>query len=245
MKSLFLLFLSIFSLTSCQPKVTKVLLVVTNHSELVGTEMKTGYFLSEVTHPHDKFIKAGFVVDFASPKGGAAPMDPKSLDLNDPINKSFYENKDLMGQLDNTIALKDINPKEYKAIVFAGGHGTMWDFADSEDIARVSRKIYESGGVVAAVCHGPAALVNIKLSNGDYLIKNRRVTGFTNQEEDIVELSQFMPFMLEDKLKERGARFEAAESWSEQVVVDERIVTGQNPASASELGRRVVELLKK
>lgn len=170
-------------------------------------------------------------------------MDPKSLDLEDPLNKSFYENKELMGQLEKTISLKTINPKDYKAIVFAGGHGTMWDFADSEAISQVSREIYESGGVVAAVCHGPAALVNIKLSNGDYLIKGKRVTGFTNVEEDIVQLSKFMPFMLEDKLKERGATFEGAKPWSEQVVVDGRLVTGQNPASASRLGLQVVEIL--
>jgi len=240
---LILLLLSLFSLASCQPDVTKVLIVVTNHSDLVGTDTKTGYYLSEVTHPYDKFIKAGFDVDFASPEGGAAPMDPKSLDLEDPLNKSFYENKELMGQLEKTISLKTINPKDYKAIVFAGGHGTMWDFADSEAISQVSREIYESGGVVAAVCHGPAALVNIKLSNGDYLIKGKRVTGFTNVEEDIVQLSKFMPFMLEDKLKERGATFEGAKPWSEQVVVDGRLVTGQNPASASRLGLQVVEIL--
>lgn len=244
MKYFLALFLSLFSFFSCQPDVTKVLIVVTNHSDLVGTDTKTGYYLSEVTHPYEKFKQAGFQVDFASPKGGAAPMDPKSLDLEDPLNKSFYENKELMGQLDNTLALKDINPKEYKAIVFAGGHGTMWDFADSEEVSQVSREIYESGGVVAAVCHGPAALVNIKLSNGDYLIKGKRVTGFTNEEEDIVQLSQYMPFMLEDKLKERGASFEGAKPWSEQVVVDERVITGQNPASASELGRQVVDILK-
>jgi len=236
LKYLLVLIFSLFSFVSCQTDVTKVLIVVTNHSDLVGTETKTGYYLSELTHPFYKFKKAGFEVEFASP-------DPKSLDLEDPLNKSFYENKELMRQLENTISLKNINPKKYKAIVFAGGHGTMWDFADSEAISEVSREIYESGGVVAAVCHGPAALVNIKLSSGDYLIKGKRVTGFTNIEEDIVQLSQFMPFMLEDKLKERGAIFEGAKAWTEQVVVDGRIVTGQNPASASELGRQVVDIL--
>lgn len=217
---------------------------MTNHSELVGTVKKTGYYLPEVTHPYYKFKKAGLQVDFASPNGGVAPMDPKSLDLTDPLNKEFYENKELMGLLANTKSLKSINPKKYRAIIFAGGHGTMWDFADSEAVSTVSRDIYESGGVVAAVCHGPAALVNIKLSNGDYLIKGKNVTGFTNEEEDIVELSKFMPFMLEDKLKERGATFLGAKAWSEQVVVDGRIVTGQNPASASELGSKIVEILK-
>ena len=220
-------------------------MVVTNHSDLVGTGKKTGYYFSEVTHPYYKFEKAGLSVDFASPKGGAAPMDPKSLDLKDPLNKKFYEDKKLMKGLENTLSHSSVNPKDYKAIVFSGGHGTMWDFADSQAVSKVSREIYESGGVVAAVCHGPAALVNIKLSNGDYLIKGKKVTGFTNEEEDIVQLSKYMPFMLEDKLKERGAQFEGAKAWSEKVVVDDRLVTGQNPASASELGSKVVELLSK
>ena len=244
MNYLLLLFLTLFSFVSCQSESKKVLIVVTNQSDLVGTGKKTGYYLPEVSHPYYKFIKAGLVVDFASPKGGVAPMDPKSLDLKDPLNKKFYENKELMGKLENTLSLKSVNPKDYKAIIFAGGHGTMWDFADSEAVSKVSREIYESGGVVAAVCHGPAALVNIKLSNGEYLIKGKKVTGFTNEEEDIVQLSKYMPFMLEDKLKERGAKFEGAKAWSEKVVVDGRIVTGQNPASASELGNKVVELLK-
>jgi putative intracellular protease/amidase len=238
-----LLLLLLFSFVSCLSESKKVLIVVTNHSDLVGTDKKTGYYLPEVAHPYYKFKKAGLHVDFASPKGGVAPMDPKSLDLKDPENRKFYENKELMGQLENTKSLKNINPKEYRAIVFAGGHGTMWDFADSEEIAKVSREIYESGGVVAAVCHGPAALVNIKLSNGEYLIKGKKVTAFTNEEEDIVQLSKYMPFMLEDKLKERGAVFLGAKAWSEQVVVDGRIVTGQNPASASELGSKIVDLL--
>jgi putative intracellular protease/amidase len=243
MKYLILL-ISLVSFVSCQTSSSKVLIVVTNHAELVGTGQKTGYYLPEVTHPYYKFKEAGLKVDFASPKGGLAPMDPKSLDLKDPLNKKFYENKELMGQLENTKSLSEVNSKDYKAIVFAGGHGTMWDFADSKAVGKISREVYESGGVVAAVCHGPAALVNIKLSNGDYLIKNKKVTGFTNQEEDIVKLSKFMPFMLEDKLKERGATFDGAKPWQNHVVVDERVVTGQNPASASELGSKIVELIK-
>ncbi len=241
----FLLFISFFSFSSCDSKTDKVLIVVTNHADLVGSGRKTGYYLPEVTHPYFKFRAASIDVDFASPNGGMAPMDPKSLDLKDPLNKKFYENKDLMAKLENTLSLKTINSKAYKAIIFAGGHGTMWDLPKSKAVSKVSREIYESGGYVAAVCHGPAALINIKLSNGEYLLKGRKVTGFTNEEEDIVKLSQYMPFMLEDKLKERGAIFEGASAWSEKVVVDGRLVTGQNPASAGELGQKIVELLAK
>jgi putative intracellular protease/amidase len=222
----------------------KILFVVTNHDQLGTTGLKTGYYLPEVAHPYYKFIKAGYEVVFASPKGGHAPMDPKSKDLKDPENKKFFENKLLMKKLDNTISLTVVDATKYDAIVFAGGHGTMWDFHNSDVLNKLTAKIYESGGIVAAVCHGPAALVNIKLSNGKYLIDGKSVTGFTNKEEDIVQLSSQMPFMLETEMVKRGAKFSSAEPWKEKVVVDGRLITGQNPASAGELGSEIVRLLK-
>jgi putative intracellular protease/amidase len=221
-----------------------ILIVVTNHDQLGTTGEKTGYYLAEVTHPYFKFIQAGYNVVFASPKGGYAPMDPKSKDLSDTENNKFYENKVLMKQLDNTIALKDVNANEYEAIVFAGGHGTMWDFHNSDALNVLAANIYAKGGIVAAVCHGPAALLNIKLSNGEHLIKGKSVTGFTNKEEDIVELSSQMPFMLETELIKRGAIFSSAHTWKEKVVVDGRLITGQNPASASALGAQIINALK-
>lgn len=226
-------------------KSQKVLIVVTSHETLGKTGKKTGYYLSEVSHPYHELVAGGFTVDFASPRGGHAPMDPKSLDLKDKYNKKFYEDKKVFERLKNTVKLSEVKTSDYAAVLFAGGHGTMWDFPDSKDLQRVVTEIYENRGVVASVCHGPAALVNVKLSNGTYLIKGKRVTGFTNKEEDIVELTQTMPFLLEDKLKERGASFLGSKPWSENVVVDGRIVTGQNPASASKLGKEVVKLLKK
>jgi putative intracellular protease/amidase len=223
--------------------VPQIILVVTNHAKLADTGKKTGYFLSEVAHPYDKFKKAGHDVVFASPNGGEAPMDPKSLDLDDQINKDFYENEQLMARLENTKKLSELDYSKYQAIFFAGGHGTMWDFPDSESVQNAVREIYEGGGVVAAVCHGPAALVNVKLSNGEFLISGKKVTGFTNEEEDIVELSRHMPFMLEDRLVERGAEFSKSVPWKQKVVVDQRLATGQNPASAGELGAQVVSIL--
>lgn len=222
-----------------------ILMVVTNHETLGTTEKKTGYYLPEVTHPYYKFKKAGFNVTFASPKGGDAPMDPKSLKLDDPLNKKFYENKKLMNQLKNTMALEKIDPNKYQAIVFAGGHGTMWDFPNSTSLNKVAESIYAKGGVIAAVCHGPAALVNLKNEKGEALIKGINVTGFTNKEEELVKLTSQMPFLLEDRLKQTGAKFIAAKPWQESVVVDKRIVSGQNPASASKLGEEVVKLLQK
>jgi putative intracellular protease/amidase len=242
--SLFLLLPMLFASTITYAANKKILLVVTNHEQLGTTGKKTGYYLPEVAHPYFKFIEAGHKVVFASPKGGRAPMDPKSKDLKDLENKKFYENKELMKQLDNTVALKDIDAKDYAAIVFAGGHGTMWDFNNSDTLNKLTASIYEKGGVVAAVCHGPAALINVKLSNGKYLLKNKSVTGFTNKEEDIVQLSAQMPFMLETEMIKRGAKFSSAEPWKEKVVVDGRLVTGQNPASAGELGSQIVKILK-
>ncbi len=246
MKYLLSCILLLSSFTSFAAKADKnVLLVVTNHSKLGKTGKKTGYYLAEVAHPYFKFVKAGLKVTFASPNGGHAPLDTTSLDLKDQENKKFYENKTLMKKLDNTVSLKNVNPKDYQAIVFAGGHGTMWDFPNSKKLNEVAENIYKNGGIVAAVCHGPAALVNLKRENGKYLIDGVKVAGFTNKEEEIVKLTKEMPFLLEDKLKDRGAIFEAAKPWQEKVVADKRIVTGQNPASASQLGKVVVDLLKK
>jgi putative intracellular protease/amidase len=223
----------------------KVLMVVTNHSELGDTNKKTGYYLPEVTHPYFKFIEAGLEVDFASPRGGYAPMDPKSKDLKDTMNKKFFNNPKLMGLLKKTKKLSEIVPGNYKAIIYAGGHGTMWDFKDSAAVKMMTKTIYEQGGVVAAVCHGPAALVDVKLSNGDFLIKGKKVTGFTNEEEEIVKLTKTMPFLLESSMRQRGADFVSANPWAEKVVVDQRVVTGQNPASAGKLGQEVVKLILK
>lgn len=225
--------------------VKKALIVVTNHAQKGSTNEKTGYFLSEVTHVYYPLIEAGFTIDFASPKGGIAPLDPSSLDLKDSENKKFYENKKLMAQLDNTVSLKDIDSKKYQVIHFAGGHGAMWDFPLSEDLQKVTREIYENGGIVAAVCHGPAALVNVKLSNGKYLIENKRVSGFTDAEEKAIKLEKVVPFLLESKMKERKAIFEEGKMWSEQVSVDGRLVTGQNPKSAKKVGLEIVKLFNK
>ncbi len=225
--------------------VKKALIVVTNHAQKGSTNEKTGYFLSEVTHVYYPLIEAGFTIDFASPKGGIAPLDPSSLNLKDSENKNFYENKKLMAQLDNTISLKDVDSKKYQVIHFAGGHGAMWDFPTSKDLQKVTREIYENGGIVAAVCHGPAALVNVKLSNGKYLIENKRVSGFTDAEEKAIKLEKVVPFLLESKMKEHKAIFKEGKMWSEQVSVDGRLVTGQNPKSAKKVGLEIVKLFNK
>jgi putative intracellular protease/amidase len=170
-------------------------------------------------------------------------MDERSHKLSDEDNKRFVETATDWRKMENSILLSSIDAGNYRAIIFAGGHGTMWDFPDSTEIQNLTREIYESGGVVAAVCHGPAALVNVILSDGSYLVAGRKVSTFTNMEERIVRLYSQMPFLLETVLKERGAKIEKSLPFMKKVTVDGRLVTGQNPNSARELGIQVVNLL--
>ncbi len=225
-----------------------ILLVVTNHGELGATGTPTGFFLSEAAHPWEVFLKAGYRVEIASPKGGFAPADPKSFDLKDPANRGFWEkfgNKDSTPKgLPETIALKDVIPADYAAIFFAGGHGAMWDFPDDPALQKVAAAIYEQGGVVGSVCHGPAALVGIKLSDGSLLVSGKKVAPFTNAEEQAVELTGVVPFLLEDRLKAAGAIPIPAANFTENAVADGRLVTGQNPASATKTAELLVKALQ-
>lgn len=222
----------------------KVLVVVTSHGQLGTTGKPTGYYLSEVAHPYEKFVAAGFEVDIASPKGGEAPLDPNSKNEKDLVIKKLMDDKKFASKLKSTLKLSSVDLKQYKAIVFAGGHGTMWDFAEG-DVPTAIQKVYENNGVVAAICHGPASLVNAKLSDGTYLVAGKKVTGFSNAEEEAAQLTKIMPFLLETALVDRKAIYEKSPLWKEKVVVDGRLVTGQNPASASGVGEAVVKILKR
>ncbi len=221
----------------------KILCVVTSNNVKGATGIPTGFWLSELTHPLAKFEAAGFEYALASIKGGKPPIDAVSLDFNDAVNKKFWDDENFQRKFENTLKLYDANPADYDAIFFAGGHGVMWDFPDSAAVDKVTRGIYERGGIVSAVCHGPAALVNVKLSDGSYLVAGKNVTGFTNAEEDEVQGTAIVPFLLADKLNEHGATHHAAANWSNHVEVDGRLVTGQNPASAAAVGEAVVKLL--
>lgn len=221
----------------------KALIVVTSHNKMGLTGKETGYYLSEVSHPVAQLEKSGISVDFVSPRGGNAPMDPNSRDLSDLVNKSFLEREDLVNKIKNTLRPEDIDPEDYQAILYAGGHGTMWDFPENFDLANIASQIFENGGVVAAVCHGPAALVNIKLKNGRYLVDGKQVTSFSNAEETAANLSEVMPFLLESKLIDRGANYLKADLWQKHVIIDERLITGQNPASAEGVGDAVAKMV--
>ncbi len=220
-------------------------MVLTSHSELGSTGEKTGWYLPEVSHPYEELKDLGYEIEFASPKGGKAPMDESSLDLEDRANREFLANPLLVAKVENTLKPELLDAKDYAAIFFAGGHGTMWDFADNKPLARLAAAIYEQGGVVSAVCHGPAGLVNVRLNDGSYLVAGKKVAAFTNGEEDEAGMTGVVPFALESLLRERGALSQLADNWSENVAVDGRLVTGQNPKSAKKVGAEVAKLLKR
>lgn len=220
----------------------KILFVLTSHAKKGDTGLSTGFYLSEVTHPHKVLMEAGYEVDFVSPKGGEPPID--GMDLDDPINREFMENPQYQSQIKTTMRPDQVDPGSYRAIFYAGGHGTMWDLPDNDQLAKTAAAIYENGGVVAAVCHGPAGLVNLMLSDGKPLVEGRNLTSFTNEEEEAVELTDVVPFLLESRLKSRGALFSKADLFAGHVVVSGRLVTGQNPASAMGVGEAMVKLLQ-
>ena len=199
-----MLLISLISTASYAGDEPKVLLL-TSHSELGDTGKKTGFWLSELTHPYYEFKQAGYKVDIASIDGDMAPIDPKSFDEADEENENFLRDAELMAKVIRSLPLSKVNPDEYQTIVFSGGHGTMWDFPNNEHVNRLSSAIYENNGIVSAICHGPAALVDIKLSNGEYLVSGKKVAAFTNEEEGLLKQVYIMPFLLQDKLTERGA----------------------------------------
>lgn len=225
------------------PSIKPVLFVLTSHGTKGTSGKPTGYYLAEVTHPLAVLEEAGIKVEFASIQGGEPPVD--GLDLQDPTNARYWNDDDFRDAVRHTQRLQEVDPSDYSAVFFAGGHGTMWDFPDSPDIERITREIYESNGPVGAVCHGPSALVNVTLSDGSYLVAGKRVSAFTDSEERAVQLDSVVPFLLASELTSRGAKHEPAPDWNRQVIVDGNLVTGQNPQSASGVGEALRDLLLK
>lgn len=219
-----------------------VLFVVTSCAVKGDTGIPTGYNLAEVTHPLEKLIDAGIAVEFASIKGGDAPLDGLE-DMNDPVIARFWADADFRHEIANTQCIDDIDPSHYSAIFFAGGHGTMWDFPDNTSVQKAIRDIDAAGGIVSAVCHGPAALVNAIRSDGRLLIEGKKVAAFTDSEEEEVQSTHVVPFLLASTLNERGAQHQNAANWANNVVVDGRLITGQNPQSAASLGEKLRDAL--
>ena len=219
-----------------------ILIALTSHDKLGTTGRATGYYLSEVAHPWRVFTDAAYTVDLVSVRGGEPPRDP-GVDLDDPVQREFLADPRASAQLRDTPSPEGIDPDRYDAILFAGGHGTMWDFPDCTGLAALARHVYERGGVVAAVCHGPAALVDLTLSDGTYLVAGRRVAAFTDEEESAVGLDGVVPFSLQARLIERGADHVRAPKFTARVVRDGRLVTGQNPASATGVAEQTLAAL--
>ncbi|MEM7681452.1 MAG: type 1 glutamine amidotransferase domain-containing protein [Planctomycetota bacterium] len=222
-----------------------VVLVLTNHATLGHTGEPTGYWLAEAAHPWKVFTDAGFRVSFASPQGGGAPVTPRSIDTDDPVNASFLAGPIRNGELDHTLRVDALDLDDIDALFFVGGYGTMWDFPSQRAIGNAIVHVDRQGGVVAAVCHGPAALVGVVRDDGRPFVEGKRLAAFTNGEESAMDRLAVVPFLLETRLGELGAEFVAADDFQENAVVDGRLVTGQNPASAEAVAHAVVKLLAK
>lgn len=223
----------------------KILVVLTSVEKYPNLKRATGLWLGEAVHFVKKVEEAGYEVDYVSPKGGYTPIDPHSLEMADPIDWEWYQKKEFMNRLGATLKPSEVNPDDYVAIYYAGGHGVIWDFPDNEILQSISQKIYEQGGFVSSVCHGAIGLLNIKLSNGSLLIKDKEVTGFSNEEEKLAGLDQFVPFLTETELIARGAIYKKAdEPWAAFAVEDQRLITGQNPASGVAVADLLIAALK-
>ncbi|ADG89127.1 type 1 glutamine amidotransferase domain-containing protein [Thermobispora bispora] len=220
----------------------RVLIVLTSHGKLGDTGRSTGFYLPEVAHPWHVFTQAGLTVDLVSVQGGEPPMD--GHDPADPVQQKFLEDPEMSAKLKSTPKPGEVDPSRYGIVFYAGGHGVMWDFPGNAGLAAIGRQVYEQGGVVAAVCHGPAGLVDLTLSDGSHLVAGKRVAAFTNDEEAAVGLTEVVPFLLADRLVERGAIHVPAPNFQANVIVDGRLVTGQNPASATGVAEAAVSVLR-
>lgn len=221
----------------------KILIVLTSHDQLGDTGKKTGFWLEEFAVPYFVLKDAGVAITVASPKGGEPPLDPKSEvpEFQTELTKRFRTDTAAQAELANTKKLADVSADDFDAVFYPGGHGPMWDMPDNATSIALIEAFVEADKPVGAVCHAPVALVNVHRKDGEYLVKGKRVTGFTNTEEEAMDLTAVVPFLLEDRLKERGGIYSKAANWVPYVQVDGRLVTGQNPASS---GRAAEELLK-
>jgi putative intracellular protease/amidase len=222
----------------------KILMVLTSHDQLGNTGRKTGFWLEEFAAPYFVFRDAGAELTLASPKGGQPPIDPKS-DLPEnqtPAMSRFKQDPAAQKALAKTVKLADMKADDFDTIFYVGGHGPMWDLADNTDSITLIESFYSSGKPVAAVCHSPAVFHRVTYK-GAPIVRGKRVTGFTNGEEEAVHLTNVVPFLVEDELKRLGGFYEKASDWQSHAVVDGRLVTGQNPASSTAAAHALMTLL--
>ncbi|SDH37102.1 Putative intracellular protease/amidase [Paraburkholderia steynii] len=223
----------------------KILLVLTSHNVLGDTGKPTGSWLEEFTAPYYAFTDAGAQVTVASPKGGHPPIDPRSDDPDNQTDTMQRFKKDPATQkvLANSVKLADVKAADYDTIFYAGGHGPMWDLTNDRNSIALIEDFYNAGKPVAAVCHGPCVFRQATYE-GQPLVKGKRVTCFTNDEEEAVGLTKVMPFLVEDELKRLGGHFEKVANWAVHTIVDGRLITGQNPASSGPTARELLKVLQ-
>lgn len=225
----------------------KILFVLTSHSELGNTGEKTGFWIEEFASPYYYLVDKGVNVILASPAGGQPPIDPTS---DKPENQTestirFKSDKDLQEKLSKTHKLSDVSSEDYDAVFYPGGHGPLWDLAESETSARLIESFYNSNKPVSFVCHAPAALKHVKNMDGEPLVKGKKVTGFTNTEEALVKLTDVVPFLVEDMLKKNGGIYSKAGDFQPYALEDGLLITGQNPASSEKVAELLLNKLQK
>ncbi|KQN34383.1 dimethylallyltransferase [Pedobacter sp. Leaf41] len=222
----------------------KVLFVLTSHDELGNTGLKTGFWSEELAAPYYALTDKNVEVVLASVKGGQPPIDPKSEDPSFQTDTTRRMDKDtvLLEKLKNTSPLAEVKMEDYDAVFYPGGHGPLWDLAESGASQKLIVDFYEANKPVAFVCHAPGVLKEVKI-NGEYLVKGKNVTGFTNTEEEAVQLTNVVPFLVEDVLKRNGGLYTKIEDWNPYAVVDGLLITGQNPASSEKVAEELLKLI--
>jgi putative intracellular protease/amidase len=223
----------------------KILMVLTSHDQLGDTGKKTGFWLEEFAAPYYVFKDAGADITLATPKGGQPPLDPKSdaPDAQTDATRRFKGDAESQRALASTVPLSGIRVEDYDAVFYPGGHGPLWDLAEDADSIRVIETMFRAGKQVALVCHAPGVLRRTKGADGKPLVNGRKVTGFTNTEEEAVQLTKVVPFLVEDVLKEKGGNYSKGPDWQSYVVSDDNLITGQNPASSEEAAREMLARL--
>lgn len=223
----------------------KVLIVETNVTRYQGTKDPTGLWLGEAAEFVDEMQKNGIAVDFVSPKGGFVPLDPRSMKYTDESIMQIYESQDFIDRgLKNTLRPDQIDPNDYAAIYYTGGHGVMWDFPDNPELQNLALAIYNNGGYISSVCHGIAGLFNIKNEQGEYLIAGKNITGFTTAEEILAGKKSVVPFLNHEVAEARGAKFSKKRFYSEYAIKDGRLLTGQNPFSVRAVAKLLLNEIK-
>ena len=223
----------------------RILIVLTSHSALGTTGLKTGFWVEEFTAPYYVLLDAGAVITIASPLGGQPPVDPKSelKEAQTNTTKRFYADLNAVDKVANTKKLSDIKIDDYDAVFYPGGHGPLWDLANDKYSIALIEGFYNTQKPIAFVCHAPAALVNVKAENGHPLVKGKKLTSFSNTEEEVVGLTKVVPFLLEDALKKLGAHYSKGADWSSYTEHDGLLITGQNPASSEAVAQLLLKTL--